>query len=226
MTSSVYNATLDVGSNANDFAKISSGSYVDVFIQNPVVIQAVQNAYETPKNYSYQLFFDPGYVTAETIELLHESGLVKRVAPATATAAPLRCLEIKFTESYPTARQYTDAALPGTGAYYHLGNLKGSKLFEKLNPSPSRLGALYTDGNPRASSLPRLPFTFFQFQIYPLSYATDHPHFVTGSTLCAELVECSYSYSFGTGSRHVQPVARVAEVGGDMSIFTMGWLVD
>eukprot|EP00741_Cyanophora_paradoxa_P018741 tig00021094_g18090.t1 len=93
MTSNWYqtlSGSLDVGNNTKDFARIPSGSYVDVFLQNPVVIQV--------------------------IELLHESGLVKKVAPATATANVLRCLEVKFRETGygPTVNQYTSTDLPGT----------------------------------------------------------------------------------------------------------------
>eukprot|EP00741_Cyanophora_paradoxa_P023487 tig00021586_g22689.t1 len=90
-------------------------------------LDAVQNAYATPKIYSYQLFFDPLSLSAEVIELLHESGLVKKVAPATATANVLRCLEVKFRETGygPTVNQYTDNSLPGTGAYTARGTLKG-----------------------------------------------------------------------------------------------------
>eukprot|EP00741_Cyanophora_paradoxa_P012928 tig00020629_g12484.t1 len=111
MTSNWYqtlSGSLDVGNNTKDFARIPSGSYVDVFLQNPVVIQVVQNAYATPKIYSYQLFFDPLSLSAEVIELLHESGLVKKVAPATATANVLRCLEVKFRETGygPTVNRY------------------------------------------------------------------------------------------------------------------------
>eukprot|EP00741_Cyanophora_paradoxa_P000814 tig00000443_g785.t1 len=171
MTSNWYQTlnSLDAGNNNSNFARIPSGSYVDVFLQNPVVIQAVQNAYATPKIYSYQLFFDPSTLSAEVIELLHESGLVKRVAPATATANVLRCLEVKFRETGygPTVNQYTDTALPGTGAFTARGTLKGDVLFTKFNPSPATLGALYTGGNPRASGLPRFPFTFFKFQVFP-----------------------------------------------------------
>eukprot|EP00741_Cyanophora_paradoxa_P024716 tig00000292_g23860.t1 len=124
MTSNWYqtlSGSLDVGNNTKDFARIPSGSYVDVFLQNPVVIQVVQNAYATPKIYSYQLFFDPLSLSAEVIELLHESGLVKKVAPATATANVLRCLEVKFRETGygPTVNRYPSSSnLPGLPLSY------------------------------------------------------------------------------------------------------------
>eukprot|EP00741_Cyanophora_paradoxa_P018587 tig00021070_g17943.t1 len=224
MTSNWYqtlSGSLDVGNNTKDFACIPSGSYVDVFLQNPVVIQVVQNAYATPKIYSYQLFFDPSTLSAEVIELLHESGLVKKVAPATATANVLRCLEVKFRETGygPTVNQYTDNSLPGTGAYTARGTLKGDVLFTKFNPSPATLGALYTGGNPRESNLPRFPFTFFKFQVFPLPYAADQPHFSTGASLCAELRECSISYRHTTGSDAVQPAARLSGIGNDIALF-------
>eukprot|EP00741_Cyanophora_paradoxa_P019715 tig00021144_g19032.t1 len=224
MTSNWYQTLkgdLDVGTNAKDFARISSGSYVDVFLQNPVVIQAVQNAYATPKIYSYQLFFDPLSLSAEVIELLHESGLVKKVAPATATANVLRCLEVKFRETGygPTVNRYPSSSnLPGTGVYQMRGTLKGDALFTKFNPSPATLGALYTGGNPRGSTLPRFPFTFFRFQVFPLSYAADQPHFSTGASLCAELRECSISYAYGTDADSV-PGIRVMNIGGDITLF-------
>eukprot|EP00741_Cyanophora_paradoxa_P020707 tig00021290_g19987.t1 len=140
MTSNWYqtlSGSLDVGNNTKDFARIPSGSYVDVFLQNPVVIQV--------------------------IELLHESGLVKKVAPATATANVLRCLEVKFRET-------------GYG------------------PTVNR------------------------FQVFPLSYAADQPHFSTGASLCAELRECSISYAYGTDADSV-PGARVMNIGGDITLF-------
>eukprot|EP00741_Cyanophora_paradoxa_P002357 tig00000601_g2286.t1 len=108
MTSNWYqtlSGSLDVGNNTKDFARIPSGSYVDVFLQNPVVIQVVQNAYATPKIYSYQLFFDPLSLSAEVIELLHESGLVKRE-----------------TGYGPTVNRYPSSSnLPGTGTYQMRG---------------------------------------------------------------------------------------------------------
>eukprot|EP00741_Cyanophora_paradoxa_P002130 tig00000552_g2066.t1 len=96
---------------------------------------------------------------SEVIELLHESGLVKKVAPATATANVLRCLEVKFRET-------------GYG------------------PTVNR------------------------FQVFPLSYAADQPHFSTGASLCAELRECSISYAYGTDADSV-PGARVMNIGTD-----------
>lgn len=196
---------LDVADNLQDFARMG-GQYIEVFMQNPVVVNATMDSYADPKVYSFQIFFDPKTVAAETMPLLTDAGIVKRVAPANEAAAKIRCMELRFKSGLSVAGIGSNLYVGTTWGFY-LGTLKDTtgnnpknalySLFESA-VAPKNLVAAWdpslgSGNNPRNSTLPRFPLTYFRFLVYPIEYAANSP-WMTTNVMAGELVGMYLTY--------------------------------
>lgn len=209
MSYNTVKATYDVGDNQGDFAYMCRESgfpqVVEVFLQNPVIVNMSIKAYGTPKVYAFDLFFDPPNMHSEAVPLLCDSGLVSRVDPPSMNSGKVRCLRVLYKDATSVARYTGNLATPvysidsGWGSTLKTDTSGSNVLWNKFSGDYS-LATMQNswnplaDSNPRTSPLPRFPFTYFRFNVYPIQFATDNVWMTTGKNSCGELLVMGANY--------------------------------